>query len=60
MPSIETGGVSAAVVGLLAGGGFIYVADQLLPHLHSECPDEATTEGPRDLCGDAVIQRLAR
>lgn len=47
VPSIATGGVFPAVVGLLAGGGVIYVADQLLPHLHSEFPDEATMEGPR-------------
>jgi zinc transporter ZupT len=31
---------------LLAGGAFLYVADQALPHLHAEFPDEATSEGP--------------
>ena len=34
VPAIDTGGVGRAVVGLLAGGALIYVADQLLPHLH--------------------------
>jgi ZIP family zinc transporter len=47
IPAIELGGVAPAVVGLLAGGGFLFVADQLLPHLHSEFPDEATAEGPK-------------
>jgi zinc transporter, ZIP family len=46
VPAIERGGVYTAALGLLAGGAFLYVADQLLPHLHGEFPDEATSEGP--------------
>lgn len=46
VPAIALGGVLAATVGLLAGAAFLYVADQLLPHLHPEFPDEAVTEGP--------------
>lgn len=59
VPSIETGGVFPAVVGLLAGGGFIYLADQLLPHLHSEFPDEATMEGPRVAWRRSTLLMLA-
>jgi ZIP family zinc transporter len=47
VPAIDMGGLPPAVIGLIVGGGFIYLADQLLPHLHSEFPEEATTEGPR-------------
>lgn len=47
VPAIDAGGVAAATVGLLAGAACLYVADQLLPHLHAEFPDEATLEGPR-------------
>jgi ZIP family zinc transporter len=46
VPAIEAGGVAVATLGLLAGGVFLYVADQLLPHLHAEFPDEAVSEGP--------------
>lgn len=46
VPAIERGGVFVAAFGLLAGGAFLYVADQALPHLHAEFPDEATSEGP--------------
>jgi ZIP family zinc transporter len=46
VPAIERGGVYVAAFGLLAGGAFLYVADQMLPHLHAEFPDEATSEGP--------------
>jgi ZIP family zinc transporter len=46
VPAIERGGVYVAAFGLLVGGAFLYVADQLLPHLHGEFPDEATSEGP--------------
>jgi len=46
VPAIATAGVSAAAAGLAAGGVFLYAADQLLPHLHSEFPDEAAAEGP--------------
>lgn len=46
VPAIEAGGVAAATVGLLAGAAFLYVFDQVLPHLHAEFPDEAAEEGP--------------
>lgn len=45
-PAIELGGPARAAAGLLLGGAFLYVADQLLPHLHPEFPDEARPEGP--------------
>jgi ZIP family zinc transporter len=47
VPAIASGGVAAATIGLLIGGALLYVADQMLPHLHAEFPDEATTEGPK-------------
>jgi ZIP family zinc transporter len=53
------GGVLPAVIGLIAGGGFIYAADQLLPHLHSEFPDEATAEGPRVAWQRSTLLMLA-
>jgi ZIP family zinc transporter len=59
VPSLEAGGVTPAVVGLLAGGGFLYVADQMLPHLHSEFPDEAIVEGPRVAWQRSTLLMLA-
>jgi ZIP family zinc transporter len=47
VPAIASAGVGPAALGLLAGAAFLYFGDQLLPHLHAEFPDEATTEGPR-------------
>jgi ZIP family zinc transporter len=47
VPAIDTGGVAIATVGLLVGAAFLYTADQLLPHLHGEFPNEARAEGPR-------------
>jgi len=47
VPAIETGGVLTAAVGVLGGGAFLFIADQSLPHLHAEFPDEASTEGPK-------------
>ena len=47
VPAIERGGVMQASVGLLLGAAFLYIADQLLPHLHGEFPNEAVAEGPR-------------
>jgi ZIP family zinc transporter len=44
-PAIDLGGPFRAAAGFLAGGGFLYVADQFLPHLHPEFPDEASPEG---------------
>jgi ZIP family zinc transporter len=45
-PAIDLGGPFRAAIGLLAGAGVLYAADQLLPHLHPEFPDEARPEGP--------------
>jgi len=45
-PAIDLGGPIRAAVGLLCGAGFLYLADQWLPHLHPEFPDEARPEGP--------------
>ena len=59
VPAIDMGGVTPAVIGLIAGGGFIYIADQLLPHLHSEFPDEATAEGPRVAWQRSTLLMLA-
>jgi ZIP family zinc transporter len=47
VPSIEAGGVFTAAFALVAGAAFIYAADQLLPHLHGEFPEEASPEGPQ-------------
>ena len=59
VPAIGMGGVLPAVAGLAVGGGFIYAADQLLPHLHSEFPDEAVAEGPRVLWQRSTLLMLA-
>ena len=59
VPAIASGGVMRAVVGLLAGGGFIFMPDQLLPHLHSEFPDEASVEGPRVVWRRSTLLMLA-
>ena len=59
VPAMERGGVGAATAGLLIGAGFLYGADQLLPHLHGEFPDEATPEGPRVAWQRSVLLMLA-
>ena len=59
VPAIDSGGVGAAVIGLLAGAGLIYIADQTLPHLHSEFPDEARAEGPRVAWQRSTLLMLA-
>jgi ZIP family zinc transporter len=59
VPAIETGGVLAAAIGLLAGGAFLYAADQWLPHLHAEFPDEAATEGPKVALQRSALLMLA-
>jgi ZIP family zinc transporter len=59
VPAIERGGVLRASVGLLLGGAFLYAADQLLPHLHGEFPDEATAEGPPVAWRRSVLLMLA-
>lgn len=46
-PAMAIGGVGPAVIGLLVGGGTLFLLDRSLPHLHPEFPDEATPEGPR-------------
>jgi ZIP family zinc transporter len=59
VPAIDRGGVAAAVVGFLAGAAFLYAADQLLPHLHGEFPDEATAEGPHVAWQRSALLMLA-
>jgi ZIP family zinc transporter len=59
VPAIERGGVAAACVGLLAGGAFLYVADQVLPHLHAEFANEARAEGPRVAWQRSVLLMVA-
>jgi ZIP family zinc transporter len=51
--------VLAATVGLLAGAAFLYVGDQLLPHLHPEFPDEASAEGPKVAWRQSVLLMTA-
>jgi ZIP family zinc transporter len=51
--------VVPASVGLLLGGAFLYLADQVLPHLHGEFPDEATVEGPRVAWQRSALLMLA-
>jgi ZIP family zinc transporter len=46
VPAMALGGPWVAAVGLVAGAAFLYLLDQLLPHLHPEFPDEAAREGP--------------
>ena len=59
MPAIDRGGVMSATVGLLMGAAFLYLADQCLPHLHGEFPDEATAEGPRVTWQRSALLMLA-
>ena len=59
VPAIERGGVGMAAGGLLAGGAFLYLADQLLPHLHGEFPNEAKAEGPHVAWQRSVLLMLA-
>jgi ZIP family zinc transporter len=59
IPAIATGGVRVAAIGLVAGGFFLYVGDQLLPHLHAEFPDEAAAEGPRVVWRRSALLMLA-
>jgi ZIP family zinc transporter len=47
VPALEVGGVLRVVPGMLFGVTVLYLMDQLIPHLHSEFPDEAHREGPR-------------
>lgn len=59
VPAIAAGGVLVTAVGLLAGGAFLYVADQALPHLHPEFPDEASSEGPKVAWRQSALLMLA-
>ena len=59
VPAIESGGVTAATMGLLIGAAFLYLADQLLPHLHAEFPDEAEVEGPKVAWRRSALLMLA-
>jgi ZIP family zinc transporter len=59
VPAIASGGVTVAATGLLAGGAFLYLADQLLPHLHAEFPDEAALEGPKVAWRQSSLLMLA-
>jgi zinc transporter, ZIP family len=59
VPAIDRGGVWRAAIGLLLGGALLYVADQALPHLHGEFPDEATAEGPRVAWRRSALLMLA-
>lgn len=46
VPAIALGGVAPAAIGVMLGGALMYLADQALPHVHAEFPDEAMSEGP--------------
>jgi ZIP family zinc transporter len=59
VPAIASGGVFVAAVSLLAGGAFLYAADQILPHLHAEFSDEASAEGPRVAWRRSTLLMLA-
>ena len=59
VPAIETGGVLVAVLGLLAGAAFLFIADQALPHLHGEFPEEAVREGPQVAWRQSALLMLA-
>jgi ZIP family zinc transporter len=59
VPAIDAGGVLAATTGLLIGAAFLYLADQLLPHLHAEFPDEAEVEGPKVAWRRSALLMLA-
>jgi ZIP family zinc transporter len=59
VPALASGGVTTATLGLLAGGAFLYLADQMLPHLHAEFPDEAATEGPKVAWRRSALLMLA-
>jgi ZIP family zinc transporter len=59
VPAIDSGGVFAATMGLLIGAAFLYLADQVLPHLHAEFPDEAEVEGPKVAWRRSALLMLA-
>ena len=47
VPALEVGGVLEVVPGMVLGAAILYGMDQLIPHLHSEFPEEAHREGPQ-------------
>ena len=47
VPALEVGGVLEVVPGMVLGAAILYAMDQLIPHLHSEFPEEAHREGPQ-------------
>ena len=59
IPAIDIGGLAPAVTGLLGGAAFLYVVDQLLPHLHGEFPEEARAEGPQIAWRQSTLLMLA-
>jgi ZIP family zinc transporter len=59
VPAIAAGGLAPAVIGLLLGAALLYAADQLMPHLHAEFPEEALAEGPRVVWGKSTLLMLA-
>jgi len=59
VPAIEAGGVATAAGGLLVGAAGLYTADQFLPHLHAEFPDEARVEGPQVAWQRSTLLMLA-
>lgn len=58
-PALEIGGPLRSVAGLAAGAALIYLADQLLPHLPPEFPDEAVQEGPPSAWRRSALLMLA-
>ena len=59
IPAIDIGGLAPAVTGLMGGAAFLYVVDQLLPHLHGEFPEEARAEGPQVAWRQSTLLMLA-
>jgi ZIP family zinc transporter len=59
VPAIDRGGIAAATGGLLVGAAFLCLADQILPHLHGEFPNEATAEGPHVAWQRSVLLMVA-
>jgi ZIP family zinc transporter len=59
VPAIERGGVLSATIGLVAGAALLFAADQALPHLHGEFPEEAVSEGPKVAWRQSALLMLA-
>lgn len=58
-PAIAESGVVPATIGLVLGGGVLFVLDKALPHLHPEFPDEGRTEGPAVRWRRAILLMIA-